>query len=753
MKKLKSKSGFTLAEMLMVIAIILILSGVSFIAVNSYQRSLGQVERDGIAKEIFVAAQNHLTAVYGAGYYGVESFGTVKDSAKGIYIVDNQDLSSNTIIGQMLPFGSIDDTVRVGGSYVILYQKDLGQVIDVFYCSNSGTPDVFNFSLKASNYELIKDLAGDDKKEARKTFAGGGNSILGWYGVTAATAVSIPRKTFKDPVIEVVNKEKLYVKVTDPNLSNLSGLGINESDLKLKVIVTGKDSKAQKAFDLKLSPIDTAHVKVHGLEYTVILDDLTVTGMHFGKITPDSGTFIPGEDIEIQAMSFSHTVFSNVGYSAKCVTNSLFDSINGTKNTAYIANIRHLENLDKLVSDHGLTLTKAEQTDNFGWKEFQDNIKTIETETVGSTDDGGRCIYSISDAATVAGYYKPIEPGYALSYDGKNHSISDVEVASIANAGLFGAITAVTEIKNLELIDFKITGTTTAGVLAGSMSGATVTNVLARNTDNSLATSCKINAPTAGGLVGEMSGGKLEYCAAAVIVDSNSVAGGLVGNAGGGTVNGCYSGGHTKDGTYDNWLTVPGHSYDVTGNTTAGGLVGTSAIAITNSYSTCSVSGGTAGGFAGNASGSIENCYSTGRVEKKASGSQFAFLGSGTASLTGNKYYSSVNEFTQTDPDTGKDVQVLMLPISSYNYATQKGNVTALDLDAASFNNFVVDWSDEDTTVAIPYDSTLVKYYNGKYCLKDINSLLTSTTVDGFVKSHYGDWPSEEVFFINPTSP
>ena len=62
MKKLKNKAGMTLAEVLLVVAIIGILGGVSSVSIVGHQRSLGQLERDGIAKELFVAAQNHLTA-------------------------------------------------------------------------------------------------------------------------------------------------------------------------------------------------------------------------------------------------------------------------------------------------------------------------------------------------------------------------------------------------------------------------------------------------------------------------------------------------------------------------------------------------------------------------------------------------------------------------------------------------------------------------------------------------------------------
>ena len=54
-------AGFTMAEMLIVVAIIGVLAGVSFVAVQSYQKSMTQLQYDAVAKEIFIAAQNHLT--------------------------------------------------------------------------------------------------------------------------------------------------------------------------------------------------------------------------------------------------------------------------------------------------------------------------------------------------------------------------------------------------------------------------------------------------------------------------------------------------------------------------------------------------------------------------------------------------------------------------------------------------------------------------------------------------------------------
>ncbi len=77
-----------MAEVLIVVGIVLVLAGIVFIAVFNYQRSMAQLERDGIAKEIFIAAQNHLTAAQGQGYLG--------KNAKGATSAKTQKVRSRT---------------------------------------------------------------------------------------------------------------------------------------------------------------------------------------------------------------------------------------------------------------------------------------------------------------------------------------------------------------------------------------------------------------------------------------------------------------------------------------------------------------------------------------------------------------------------------------------------------------------------------------------------------------------------------
>lgn len=795
MYKLKNRLGMTMAELLMVVAIIAVLGGVGVVAVWNYQRSLGRLERDSIAKEIFIAAQNHLTVASGEGYLGVTSFGPTGtvggDEDKDVHFFTvNGDISESTAIGQMLPFGSIDETVRMGGSYIVRYQKDTGRVLDVFYCTRSGSPDKFNHILTDGEYTTVMGLAGEEnvKKAARQTYVSGGNSILGWYGGTDAAEIST-LDSLKAPKLSVKNAEKLTVTVTDSNASNTKVSG----KYSLQVVISGKSSNAKKSFILKTSD-STKESSLTGSRldtssptnsYTIILDDITTSGVHFDDIVADSGAFIPGENIEIQAVAYSISAFANIAYSNKVTTNSLFESIedipvsgdrgDGVLETAYIGNIRHLENLDANVSSIGsketisnsessdlekFKISAAQQTTNLNWTTDNNNFwngKTITAPNViGKSLEGG---YSSS--------YYAISPDYLQTYDGKSHSISNI-TASGTNAGMFGSISSVKSISNIELIDFNVTGTSTAGALAGSILNSTcnVTNVLARNSLN--ASSINISAPTAGGLIGSINGGTLQYCAAAVIVGPKKVgdttitpitAGGLVGTASG-TINSCYSGGHTKAGSYEEWIGETGNSYDVTGGT-AGGLIGSSTATISNSYSTCSVSGTTkAGGFAGSAGGSITNCYATGLVKTKnisADGDREtnknmgAFAGSLTGSATNCKYYSMINKIEKAETKNEETIKTFDHYLGAVGDANNNTSISPLDLNAGTYNAFV--GSFDTWNPARAYDSPLVKYYSGMYPLRTVGQLLTTSkgkvTDLYYVTTHYGDWPSPEVFFIN----
>ena len=798
MKKLKNKIGATLAELLIVIAIIGVLAGVTFIFVNQHQRSLGLLDRDAVAKELFVTAQNHLTVAYGAGYYGLtddDAFG-IKDTTTKKDDTDIQDdcyfvylgtTDENSVLTQMLPFGSIDETVRAGGGYIIHYQKSTGLVLDVFYWTRSGTPDKFNY--KGGVNETIYNNLMDEYRGVnnRKRLHWIDNSIVGWYGSDALALMPLPENLLNKPIIDFRNEEKLYVLVKDTNPGN----GV------LKLIVTGESSGAKLALDLRqtVSNVktyqDTSNPSNPSWNYVVILDDVTTSGMQFkdlNSITDSyvtkSGVFIPGEDVTVQAIAFSTSALANTATSDTYTKNSLFETVSNTgTTTAYIGNIRHLENLDNNFSGLNTTsikIKKAEQTKNFSWTGFQNNICEIEKKE-NNTPIARTKSEDIAAIGAVTGCYKPIAPNYLdedlkLEYDGKNHSISDVK-AEIDYAGLFGSVptSKVSSISNLELIDFTIKGTNSAGSLAGTLDGTKVTNVLARGSSSTVTAT----SGAAGGLIGNMVGGSVDYSAASLIVNGGTAAGGLIGKTTATTtVTGCYSGGHTdKASYYSNGLAeyneggyLTSGFFNVSG-TIAGGLIGNSGGAsISNSYSTCSVSGSgtTAGGFLGIGGGTVRNCYCTGLVSPEKVTVTDTTTTLNTDTIINNAFYGNTDISGSSNYIYGIINEVHLMDNGKLKEIAYKGDnspkVGKFDDTASSYDIFISCCVDKDhlwtgVKPAVPYDNTLAKYYSNNYFLRSVPQLCAELDASGkvkntvptdyFVNTHYGDWPAPEIFIIN----
>lgn len=714
MNRTKLQRGFTLAETLIVVAIITILSGVSFIAVQNHMRSLAQLERDGIAKEIFVAAQNHLTMAEHEGYLGLDGYGTLEKKDKGTYyfVSSGSAFVGSSLLKVMLPFGAVDETVRLGGSYIIRYQRDTGRVLDVFFSwPNQRFPHTFDGDELST---LLSEYTEEGNKKRRNYTDG---SVIGWYGGEAAQTLAT--LSLDPPVLEVINQERLQVIVKDPNAG--------KTDASLQLIIKGISSKKEKAIPLDaLSVSLMVSVETGASEnvFTVTLDDITAAGKHFAELFKG---FIPGENITIQAIAYSNSALSNIAYSGEKKTNSLFadlteeTSTSGsetvTKDTAIISNIRHLENLDvgiSKVSYTALNITNAKQTTDLKWDEFKEKIGDKNNTVI---YENGAKPGATAGGQTKAGCYMPVSPENPLAYDGANHRISNVLVDINQHAGVFGEMVSESIVSDLLVYNASIT----------SSSG------------------------NAGGLIGSMSGTMVERCAANGTVSSSGedhAAGGLIGLASSGTVKACYSAGHTEDGSYEKWIEATDgnnnpHGCDVTG-TTAGGLIGDAgSTGIESSYSTCSAAGAKVGGLIGSGSGTVTSCYATGLV--KGSGenpTEGSFAGTYTgSSISDSHYYMIINE--RKTEENGNTPFSYLDPLG---VGTPSGGLLALDRDAEEYETFVgSDWAD-----AVPNDKSLVTWYQGTYPFPTVAQLgATVSEDDHFINTHYGDWPAPEIFVIN----
>ena len=637
----RKKRGFTMAETLLVVAIIGVLSGVVFIMVARYMRSMAQLERDGIAKEIFVSAQNHLTMAESQGYLGKTSYGTPETDSisgsgdntgsgsgtagSGIYyfVVNHGDaFSTPSVLNLMLPFGSVDETVRLGGNYIIRYQAQPALVLDVFYCN--AQEKRYGHTFTSGEYKDLldlRDVEGRNHKSERRTYVKD-KAVLGWYGGEEAQKLE-KGKELAEPSIEIVNAERLLVKIKDPNEKY--------GYASLVLIVTGKTSGKQKAFYLKKITDKNIYYDNMNAAYTVILDSVTESGMHFAELFGESG-FIPGEDVTVQAVSYSNTVLTNIAYSAGKSANSLFAEIaaaegagsssgdsssseddfsgspfsgddgfssgdnpgSGSGNTstgglsgnvtASISNIRHLENLGNAVSDangtdsdgavYAIKVTSASQTTDLDWNTFCTAVSTDkDLFEAGSASDV--CVYKNSGSSsdkTAAGTYWPVTPAGALAYDGLGHAVSNIRIQFAGDAGLFGTLSQDSSISNLQLLNCAVTSTGAAsgssdsgnaGTLAGTMTKTKVSNVLARlETKTGAAASDGSSGGAAGSSPGSTSASSAGQEAFVSVSGGGSSAGGLVGSMSGGSLTGCAASVYVQVTKGD-------------GSSAAGGLVGT----------------------------------------------------------------------------------------------------------------------------------------------------------------------------------
>ena len=724
------------------------MAGIVFVSVTEIQKNVQQAELDGTAKELFVVAQNHLSTAESQGLldrFKENVNDSNADSIVGIpegegssvyYFAVGDDTShgllnnGNNVLGQMLPFGSIADTVRIGGTYVIRYDLDAAKVLDVFYANKTST-SLFGASTGGKSFSAgdcpgIIDYAGPDQKMNRRSYPlSGANVMIGWFGGEEAN--SLPKTVLPQPTLRVENAERLVAKVTLPTTS---------PQLTLTLIVTGEDSKKSKAFELNgVSRPSNVWAETNGLYYEVVLDDITNQANHFATLFGGDG-FIPGENISVQVVASSKSALATVKKSAKVHRNSLFGSVNTATNVTRVSNIRHLENLSADVSNYAPTQTgiTVKQTNDLSWTDFKQKVS-----------GGSVCSYSTSVNLNAGDGFAPVYPkdslgtDYALTYDGGGHRISDVTITRAGtaggNAGLFDTLANNSSISDLTLANFDVSTTSgNAGALAGNANGTTISNVLAFNEvaggDDS---AYEITGTaSAGGLVGSMDGGSISGSAAALYVNAGSGgdAGGLVGKANGTTIETSYAGGHTVEGQFANESAGAGR-YNIIGSN-AGGLVGNASgddFMIQNCYATVSVSGSaTAGGLVGTASaGAISGSYTASKVF--GAGSLGTFVGDhGIMPGAGTAYFSLVNYGTEMEGDV-------------------LGSAVAADSDLTNYRTN----AEGTNAAAYPYDGTLKTHYNNTdYPFKTIANLVGSGTgLAAHSSVHYGDWPSLETFVIN----
>lgn len=386
----RNDKGFTMAEMLITVAIIVILCGFAFVAVIAHQRNLKRMEMDETAQEIFIAAQNHLTAAEANGQWDAflkktSGAASEAEAARGTWLqngptgydkstdkdADSRKFYSFTTesveavqkgaVSLILPEGSIDETLR-GHHFYVEYDAVSGTVYGVFYTD----ADHAITAEDAANVSRTDANARRDYKDAS-----GKRTIIGYYG--GALGELKNSGDLYAPSVAVRNAESLVLYVVDKNyyrhVSAQGGAGTFQTQLKLtfegetskaaveKTVDPAKVGSGTDSFSRSVLACDSAKEfsvivpgrsadesgvqkteSVKAKYYAIVLDSIVREDGHFADLFAgaDSGEnggsaqFIPGEDIKITVTLHSNNGGEDV--SQTVTVNSLFNSVKQEKN-------------------------------------------------------------------------------------------------------------------------------------------------------------------------------------------------------------------------------------------------------------------------------------------------------------------------------------------------------------------------------------------------------------------------------------
>ena len=656
----KGKAGFTMSELLIVVAIVIVLFAVAVLSLVTIQKNLRQKELDSKAEILYVAAQNRMSELRAGGYEslyqydenkvnGVAKVGLIpldapeEDAEDAItkdtlcYVVSADRVEVGKAAASVLPESSVDAELW-NNHWVIEYDPESGSVYGAFYSEEEITSGDVSTTLPTYL----------NRMRVRQTRLHNGAKI-GYYG--GARVISGTTDTLK-PDISIDNREKLTATFYCNNPY------ADELTFNIKV----SDGRNEYVKVVKYSELRQLNSKTW--YYTWVMDSLESEKTRFYNQTDHK--LACGTDITVTLSVESQN--ANVdGKSYTRKTNSLFRYAEGTPaGTALIAYGRHLQNLDEAshVSD---TITRAVQVSDLS---FADDTADNEDWYSFYRDDT----------------FTPITNKYLKSYDGYSEvdnvklysSISNLHITKAAqngDAGLFSTFNG--EIKNVTLTGMRIdNGGQNVGALIGSVSDAvkiTNTRVYLSSKKGDLADIETVDSPEKvqpwleGKIVGGLIGMVTETGSVSVTDSSASTVIRADGGAAGGLIGAVYNAATITDSYADCYLTAA----------RTGGLIakaeGGSEVAATGTsitlkdfyaagYQTATVDAfGLVGGSNVNATGGYSACvynveenakvHST--VNAMGSASKVYYLTDGGLSEGGTSKWENDN---QTKPKTYKEL-------------------------------------------------------------------------------------------------
>lgn len=568
----QNNSGFTLSEVLIAVAILIVLMGLAMIPITRHQRDLRQTELDAKAEIVYHAAQNKLSELLANGRISdcyAEDLqplnNTPLDAAERKtslhYVTSAAKTGEGSAAAAILPEDQVDRQLW-DNHWVIELDPASGSVYAVFYSEKPLTYDFDSFNPLRFR---------DGRLSAGAT--------VGYYGGDSVQSEITGKLT---PHMEIINKEQLLLRVTCDTPMEPLHFYVTVSD--------GVHSTSR-------IELTGSEVKTDYLTYTatMVLDSLT-DGMRFGQQARfKNKNLTPGADltITVEVTCENRLVDSASG---TLTANSLFAEVRGG-DTAVVTYARHLQNLDTASRlPDSITRAVQEQDIQFVNENTDDGWDRLYGSRTFTPITNSRLTYCESKATVNGQVYHPVIYGLTVNTTG--------------DGGLFAAFSGT--LKNLRLCGADITASGNAGGLAGRLSGKTEIldcQVYLSPTRDKLSTKTEqdiwLRGSTAGGLAGRCDGTlTIRRSFAATVIQGVRYAGGLVGNTDSAAL--------TVDHSYaDCYL------YAAANNGVAGGLIGacngTANIALSNCYAAGFQSAGTTAGLSGgelSGDDRLKACYS-----------------------------------------------------------------------------------------------------------------------------------------------
>lgn len=725
-----ANSGFTMVELLTVIAILLLVGLIAVFSLSKLRRSLRQHELDARAEIIYVAAQNRMAELRAAGCEGLYSKG-LSDGDNGVYAMafdgthmdeSSRDVefcylyvndASDKLTGApaaLLPDTAVDKDLW-NGCWCIEYAPSTGSIYAVFFSESPLPPHTdLNGSYRNFNYR------------AR-------TAAVGYYGGDIAQTQDISKF---NPSISIENAEKLTVTFYSNNPSDDTAAHPLTFTITISDQFGGSYTRTVTGLQGGLQQLDSRNYK-----YQWVLDDLTTTSKRFFAQT--AGKVSCGTPITVSLTVSSTDPSIDTVFTTR-TTNGLFDDrtdLGYDENTALVAYGRHLANLSDTSHVNAAIVTSAVQVDDISF--FDDPADKTDW-------------YSLYTANGVK--FSPIYNKNLTSFSGihfasgsyEQHIINGLTVSSSSAAGLLSSFSG--KISNAVLVNSQITGGVAGGLAARTDGALTLENCRVYLTElsglkaaSADAVPARITGTTVGGLVGIADHSlTIQNSFASTIIKGSTAAAGLVGHAQGAvSVSRSYA---------DGYITAP----------VTGGLVGTTGslggISLTDSYAagyqtaTAQAAGFVAGRLV-NARSSYSACafpgtpqiiYTTAAEGNAANVSSVFYLTSGLDgrsihSLTGTtqglpyaqmsaaSFLTALNStaFTTASADTTVPYNLLSQGLSTYSYPLLTG--------MSHYGDWQAEFEAEALVYYERYEGGVVGFFGGNVDRLDDNKVITG---DGY---------------------